>query len=435
MVRTLTLLLLFTLAACGRGGDAPLRLQVFGEPAEIAAYRALIAAYQAEHPGRRVSLIPVGQQKDHMAKLTAGFAAQDPPELFIINFRRYGQFAERGVLEPLGPAMTQSGQYAEVDFYPQAVDAFRYRGQLMCLPQNISSLVVYYNRALFAEAQLPPPKPDWTIREFVNAAVKLTRDTDGDGRTDIYGLGFEPLFIRIMPFIWSMGAEIVDNTENPTRLELDRPLQQRALGFVKSLNTRYRVVPPLQVHHSERDEARFARGGLGMILHSRRYTTSLRQMKGLDWDVAPFPRLIQPASSLHSDAYCMAKATRDKPAAMDFVEFALSERGQALIAASGRSVPSRISVAQSPAFLDPTQPPASAQVFLDAIPHLRRTPSVAEWHEVEMRTDQLMEEWFFEPPLRGNLEEGEGAADLALQLNATVQPVLAKGAAARKARP
>ena len=53
------------------------------------------------------------------------------------------------------------------DFYPQALDAFRWHGELTCLPQNISSLVVYYNRNLFTASGVPEPRAGWTWNEFV----------------------------------------------------------------------------------------------------------------------------------------------------------------------------------------------------------------------------------------------------------------------------
>ena len=62
-----------------------------------------------------------------------------------------------------------------------------------------------------------------------------------------------------------------------------------------------------------------------------------------------------------------------------------------ILTRTGRLVPARKSVANSPVFLDPTQPPASAQVFLDAIPHLRRTPNIAVWHEIETRAEAPVE--------------------------------------------
>ena len=73
------------------------------------------------------------------------------------------------------------------------------------------------------------------------------------------------------------------------------------------------------------------------------------------------------------------------------MEFALGPEGQAITAEAGRTVPSLIEVANSDVFLDPEQPPASSQVFLDTIPHIRRLPNISTWPEIEDRTDELLE--------------------------------------------
>ena len=85
------------------------------------------------------------------------FAAGDPADVVLINYRRYAPFAAMGVLEPLAPYLRQSEVISESDFFAVATDPFRWRGQLMCIPQNISSLVVYYNRDLFDAAGLAYP--------------------------------------------------------------------------------------------------------------------------------------------------------------------------------------------------------------------------------------------------------------------------------------
>lgn len=424
MVRTLSAVLLTTLLA-GCGGTAPeaaVRLQVFGDPLEIAGYRELIEAYRARHPQDRVELIPVGKQKDHMARLATAFAAGDPPELFVLNFRRFGQFAAKGVLAPLGPAMTASGDWREADFYAPAVEAFRWDGQPLCLPQNVSSLVVYYNKALFRAAGVAEPAADWDIRAFLTAALRIrhaARDAKGQR---VHGLAFEPSLIRLAPFIWTYGDELVDDTARPTRITLERSAAQ-ALHVLKRLRTDG-VTPSLAQYKAEDHDARFARGGVGMLLQSRRYTTTLRSVEGLDWDVAPFPVARAPATVLHADAYCQAAAARNPEAARRFVAFALSEAGQSILTRSGRLVPARRSVAESPVFLDPGQRPASAQVFLDAIPHLRRTPNVAVWHEIETHADVLLEEWYYESGA-GEQEGLRGEMAFIQRLRETLQPLLA----------
>jgi multiple sugar transport system substrate-binding protein len=101
------------------------------------------------------------------------------------------------------------------------------------------------------------------------------------------------------------------------------------------------------------------------------------------------------ANVLHSDAYCVAAAARDKAAAWALVEFANSPAGQTIVAATGRSVPSLISVAESPAFLDPNAKPANSHVFLRVIPYLRPMPVLANWADVEEFASEEIERAFY----------------------------------------
>ncbi|NMO14883.1 sugar ABC transporter substrate-binding protein [Pyxidicoccus fallax] len=376
-------------------------LQLFGDPAEVEGYRQLISAFEAKNPDVKVRLVPIGKQKDHMAKLTTAFSGGTPPDLFLINYRRFAQFAAKDVLEPLGPRLEKSTVLKERDFYPQAVEAFRYDGALECLPQNVSSLVVYWNRALFQRLGVPPPKPDWTWDDFRKTAQALTRDENGDGRMDVHGLAFEPTLSRLAPFIWQAGGDIVDDVNDPRHMQLLNEPALEALRFVLRLQRVFKVTPSLEEAKSENHEARFAAGRLGMLLNSRRLVPTLRAVPDLDWDVAPLPRHHKTATVLHSDAYCMSRASKAKDAAFRFVEFALGSTGAELVARGGRTVPSLKRVAESPAFLDPNQRPASARVFLDSILSIRRLPNVAVWNEVETRADVIVEEWFYTVPPHG----------------------------------
>ena len=54
------------------------------------------------------------------------------------------------------------------------------------MPWNTQVLYVYYRPSMFEEAGVSVPT---TYAEFLDACAKLTRDTDGDGKIDVYGFG------------------------------------------------------------------------------------------------------------------------------------------------------------------------------------------------------------------------------------------------------
>jgi multiple sugar transport system substrate-binding protein len=404
----LSALLCALAVACGGsdgGSSGSVRFLVFGDPAEINAYRTLIAAFAEEEPDIDVQLVEASDREDLIARLSSSIAGGAPPDLFLMNYRFYGQYASRDVLEPLGPYVDDSSKFEEDDFYPQALDAFRWKDELMCLPQNISSLVLYFNRDLFKRFKVPPPRDGMLWNELVIKAQQMTRDKNGQqvkgadpdmpqagtAQPAVYGLGVEPVIIRLAPFVWSNGGEIVGDDEKPTRFTLDTPQAQEAISQLFGLRTNFGVVPNDEEVEAEDDESRFANGRLAMFLDSRRAVPMFREAAKFDWDVVSLPFYDKPASILHSDAYCMTKAAKAKDAAWRFVEYAVGPEGAPVIAKTGRTVPSLKEVAESDAFLDPSQKPANSRVFLDAIATIQHVPTISTWPEIEDVTDGLLE--------------------------------------------
>ncbi len=390
----LAVLAALTPQACSSsaGSDAEtggaLRLQISGEPEEAAVYESVANAFMRQHPGVSVEVVTVAEKSDHLARLSTSFAAGNPPDVFLVNFREFSQFAARGALEPVGPLLQDRGLDL-ADYYRPPVEAFTYAGALQCMPQNISSLVVYYNRELFRRAGVPEPPDRWSWQDFRRTA----RMVAGRG---VDGLGIEPDVIRLAPFIWSNGGHVVDDVKRPSTFTLQEPRAREAVDLIVSLMRDERVAPTEQEVAAQDLETRFETGKLAMFLSSRVDTPRFREVSGLDWDVAPLPVSRAPANILHSDAYCLAAPSESKDLATRFISFAVGRQGQTLSALGGRTVPSLKVVARSPAFLDPTQEPRRAQVWLEAIPHLRRTPVWPTWPEIEDLSEELLTRAYYD---------------------------------------
>lgn len=368
---------------------------VFGEPAELAAYESLVQAFETRHPGIDVQLRHIPSQHEYRQRLTADFSAGAPPDVMLLNYRRFAPFAAQGGLQPLGPYLAHSAAIQESDFFVPTLKAFTLDGQLWCIPQNVSSLVVYYNRDLFDAAGVAYPPDRWTHDDFVARARALTRDLDGDGQVDQYGAGVSPKLFRLAPFVWQNGGELVDDPAHPTRLALDSPASLAALQWFVALQTKEGVVPDAVAETAESSESRFLNGRLAMYLNSRRGVPTYRTITAFQWDVAALPDGPQSAGILHSDGYCLAAKAGNRDAAWAFIEFANSVEGQELVATTGRTVPSLRQVAGSRAFLDPEQPPANSRVFIDTIPRLRRVPLLTTWAAIEETASREIERAFY----------------------------------------
>lgn len=362
----------------------------WGDPEEQLAYLQMIDEFEAVNPDIDIVPIYTAAQSDYLRKVATSFAGGNAPDLFLMNYRGFGQYASADVLQPVAPYLAASESIAASDYYEMALDAFAFgdSGQT-CMPQNISSLVVYYNRDLFLANGVPLPTDDWTWDDFTEAAVALTLDMDGDGETDVYGLGVEQSLYRMAPFIWGSGGELVDNPASPTTFTLDSPAAKKALTWFAHLGASGLNVAPSEVEaQAEDDEARFMRGGMGMFLQSRRVVPTLRTIDRFTWDVAPLPTGSQRATVLHSDGLCMAATASEKADAWAFIEFVAGDPGQTILTKIGRVVPSRKQIAESALFLRPrvdevALAPANNEVYLDNIAYMHQLPNISNWLEIE----------------------------------------------------
>lgn len=387
-----TVVAVFVLLAACTGDEEPgqssITVQVSGEREETAVYRAIVQAYENDHPDTQVRLIEVAEKDDHLTKLATSFAGGDPPDVFLVNFREYSQFVARGAIEPYG-GFVDDLDVELGDYYPAPLEAFTYNDELQCMPQNISSLVVYYNTDLFEQAGVEPPRAGWTWDDFRAAGEDLTQG-------DVRGIGVEPSVIRLAPFVWSNGGEIVDDLEAPSTFTLGTPEAREALDFLVSL-AHDELIPTEQELAAQDLVTRFITSKVAMLLSSRRETPEFREVRGLNWDVGPLPIADERAGILHSDAYCISSLSGATETAADFVSYATGRQGQSLAALGGRTVPSLMSVSDSGAFLDPTQPPSRSEVFLDGIADLRRTPVIPTWPEIEDLAEEILTRAFYEP--------------------------------------
>ena len=133
--------------------------------------------------------------------------------------------------------------------------------------------------------------------------------------------------------MWAAGGELVDDPVKPTRFLFDTPEGRRGLEHVVALRANG-WSPSADEADSKGVDERFLDGSVAMFLSSRRDVPVLRTITDFEWDVAPFPTDVEPASVLHSDGFCISKG-ENADAAWLWVEYALGQEGQEVLAASG----------------------------------------------------------------------------------------------------
>ena len=109
---------------------------------------------------------------------------------------------------------------------------------------------IYYNKEIIHNEGLPDPftlqeEGKWTWEKFAEIAQKATKDIDGDGINDQWGLAIQGHNL-FSPLILSNDANIIEIDETgKATLTLDDPKAIEALQFFADLHNKYKVVMPV----------------------------------------------------------------------------------------------------------------------------------------------------------------------------------------------
>jgi multiple sugar transport system substrate-binding protein len=145
----------------------------------------LVAEFEAAHPGITIEAenVPWNSYYDTLYTAIIGGSA---PDAAMVKMFAQPRLIEMGALEPIGDRIDGWGGKADIldNLFELTTAA---DGERYYLPIQYVVLYLYYRADWFAEAGLEPPT---TCADFRDAAVALTRDSDGDGNPDTYGFGF-----------------------------------------------------------------------------------------------------------------------------------------------------------------------------------------------------------------------------------------------------
>ncbi|WP_214106464.1 ABC transporter substrate-binding protein [Acrocarpospora catenulata] len=143
-------------------------------------------------------------------KLLPSLGSGTGPDITAMDTAQIPQYAARSVFQPLddmyGPQAIDPGVLVA-----SAVDATSFKGKKYGVPMNFTTLKLYWNKDMFREAGLDPEKPPATWAEFGDYAKKLTKDTDGDGKPEQYGLAIaDHATVPMWPILfWQNGGGVV----------------------------------------------------------------------------------------------------------------------------------------------------------------------------------------------------------------------------------
>ncbi|MBD2680115.1 MULTISPECIES: ABC transporter substrate-binding protein [Nostoc] len=335
----------------------------------------LVDKFNQSHPDIQVESLYVGQQDQQTPKILAAVVGNAPPDLLWYNPTIAGQLVELGALLPLDEMLEKSPIKGEID--PTLYASMKYNGKIWSVPFATNNVGIFYRPSLFKEAGITELPRTW--EEFGQVAKKLTRDTNGDGRTDRYGM-FLPLgkgeftVFTWLPFMWSSGGELVSgDSQNAAAVDLkDNQGAIAALQFWRDLITQGSAILSGPERGYETDD--LLSGKVAMQLNGP-WNLGQFQTTGVDFDVFPIPVGEKPATVIGGENLFFFKTTPEREkAAFKFVEYALSEEFQTELALGTGYLPVNLKSRENPKYQEFMNKIPQVKVFLEQAKYGRSRP-------------------------------------------------------------
>jgi multiple sugar transport system substrate-binding protein len=308
---------------------------------QIPAEEAVVAAFNADHPGIHLTLTVV-DNTEAADTLATRIAAGDAPDIIgPIGIRGLQSFGDQ--LLDLAPFIESSGvDLSEID--QSLIDVYNVDGKQIGIPMAVYSSFIYYNKSLFDEAELPYPPhevgeqyegQDWTWETVRELAMKLTVDAGGNDATSS---AFDPENIEI----FGLDAQF---TENDARawstifggsgsvLADDGTTAQWPDNWREGLQFFYdgiwvdHFIPNGTYVQGLADGNTFQSGQVAMDIVHQWYTCCVYPGEGApavtDWDIAVLPEGPDGTitSKLHADTIGIMDSTENPDAAFEALTF------------------------------------------------------------------------------------------------------------------
>jgi multiple sugar transport system substrate-binding protein len=211
------------------------------------------------------------------------------------------------------------------------------------MPWNTQVLYVYYRPSMFKAAGVTVPK---TYAEFLDACKKLTRDTNGDGKTDVYGFGMRGAKGGQEPwgsFVWGRGGNFEDFTSAKSVAGMQDFIDLYKKGYV----------PPTATTDGFNEIiANFKSGKTAMTIHHIGSSADMVKTFGDDVDAFVFPAGEQQWTSMGDTENVMFESCKNKDAAFQWLAYLATGKGQETWCVTTGNVPVSKKVQKLPVFQD-----------------------------------------------------------------------------------
>lgn len=335
----------------------------------------MIENFEQDNTDVEVELQSVGYD-DYFTTLATRMAGNDAPDCFELNMENFLTYAIRDSIEPLEGYFETTGLSKDV-YSEGPLNAATYNGKLYAIPQSFSTVVLFYNKALFDKAGIAYPTDDWTWVDEQAAAEKIRALGD-----DIWGT-YQPVsYHELYKMVKTNGGSLVSDDGKTFTMNSSENIEtfQYMLDRVTGDS---RVMPNSEDMAGRGDWDLFKSGNLGMI-HTGiwAFADFTQNIQDFNWDIAVEPGNKGKACHFFANVACVSKESKNKEAAFRFINYiASNEKAVKLRLDAGWELPTVSDQNLMAQYLQIT-PPENREAVMKSLDYAVAPPALLKYSEV-----------------------------------------------------
>lgn len=147
-----------------------------------------IERFEAEHPGVKIHYYSGVMKDDYSEWFSRKLLAGEEPDVFMVLGTDFNQFSSMGIMRNLDDLMAADEDFDESMYFSSAFHTGQYGGVQYALPYETVPTLMFVNKTLLMREGIEMPKQDWTWEDMYDICKEVTKDRDGDGSLDQFGI-------------------------------------------------------------------------------------------------------------------------------------------------------------------------------------------------------------------------------------------------------
>ncbi len=319
-------------------GKTKLRVSSWAGALEAELDEKILAEFMRRNPDVEVIYEPIPQ--NYYQKILTDIAAGTPSDVFLLDAEMVPRYAEEKLLLNLAPYLSRLAEEGVAgtslnEYFEVLVNIFRSGRAIYALPKDTSPVGVFYNKKLFDKFGVPyPSQSGWTWQEFEKVSASLTKDTDGDGKTDVWAFSFPSWVGVAVPLLWAGGGEVFSPDFTKTTGYLNSETNVKTYSFFVDLFKKGYAPTPDEAAALGGAASLFFTGRIGMVITGRWFwLTAKRQIEQgapIDVGVAPIPHApgLKNVTVTYASGWAVPANVADKRLATELAAWLSSEYAQ-----------------------------------------------------------------------------------------------------------